>query len=884
MAKHYLKLLALLFICNFSYAQFPGMGGMGGGKGGGMNREQMNVGRFYGKILDDKTGKAIEFATVQLNGTKFDSATKTMKPVILGGQITAANGDFSIEKLFPMGEFTLVVNAIGYKPYEQKVKFDVKFGPGMDMQKAMNAVDKDLGNLRMNSSTDLKTVVIDGGEPSMKMDIDKKVFNVEKNFISAGGTGEDVLKTIPSVSVDMDGNVLLRNSSPQIFVDGRPSSMTIDQIPADAISSVELITNPSAKYDASGGMGGIINIILKKNRKLGYNGGIRAGIDRFGKSNLGADINLREGKVNLFGMLFFNQRRTLSTGFTDRENFISNPKPTNVHQDNRQVNDGTMTFGRFGFDYFPDNRNTFTLGFNLGGGSFSPEDSVYIRTDTTTTGNFTTGVRNSTTTRKFNNYGTNLSYKHLFPKAGNEITADVNFNLSKNTGGGDFTTQYYNQDGSKLFNPIIQKNEGNGTNNFLTVQTDYVNPITENSKIEGGLRAQMNENTSLNRNLNYNPITDTYFEIPSISNNYKFRNEVYAAYATFSQKINKFSFQTGLRAESSKYSGTLIMKDSTSTFQNKFPLSVFPSIFLTYRVNDKDDIQLSYTRKINRPNFFQLLPFIDYTDSLNLSKGNPDLIPEFTNSLELSYMKNISSKTTFLSSVYYKTTNNLITRYQDTSFSEALNRDVIISTYINANRSYSYGAEATLKSELKKWVDITANINVFNAVIDGTNISKDLKVERLGWLGKLNATFRLPKNYSIQLNTEYRSKTALPASGGQRGGGGGGGGGMGGFFGGGPSSTAQGYNRESYSVDLSIKKDLFKNKMGSISASINDIFRTNVSYQHSESPYFMQDTFRRRNAQYFKINFSYRFGKFDVSLFKRKNLNNMDGGGMEMAQ
>lgn len=886
MIKYLSKILALVLLAGTANAQFPGMGGMGGGRGG--NREQMNVGRFYGKIVDAKTGKAIEFATVQLNGNKFDSIAKAMKPTVLGGQITQANGDFSIEKLPPFGDFTLVINAIGYKPYSQKVKFDLKFelGKQMDMQKAMNAVDKDLGNIRLETSTDLKEVVVEGGNPAFKMEIDKKVFNVDKNQISAGGTAEDVLKTVPSVSVDLDGNVSLRNAPPQIFVDGRPSSLSIDQIPADAIQSIELITNPSAKYDASGGMGGIINIVLKKNRKTGYNGGVRLGLDKFGKFNGGGDINLRDGKFNLFGMLFVNQRKSISTGYTDRENYIGNPL-TNVHQDNRQEQIGNMAFGRFGIDYFPDNRNTFTVGVNIGGGGFKPTDEVNIHTDTIVDGqvtNYTNAFRNSTTKRDFNNLGTNFSYKHLFPKAGNELTADINFNRSKNDGGGDFNTKYYTPNGqdSILFAEQNQSQKGNGSNNFVTVQTDYVNPLTENSKIEGGLRYAYTDNSSLNNNF-LNGVLQN-----SISNNYNFNQQVSAIYSTFSQKVRRFSFQTGLRIESSTYTGNLILKDvngsdSTASFSNKYPFSAFPSLFVTYRLNDQDDIQFSYTRKINRPNFFQLLPFTDYTDSLNLSRGNPDLVPEFTNSLEISYLKTFSQQTNFLASVYYKNTQGVITRYQQTEFNPVLNRPVIMSTYQNANQSYSYGAEATYKTAVLKWLDMTANINVFNAVIDGTNIDKNLKIERLAWFGKLNASIKLPKSYTIQINSEYRSKTAVPGSGGSRSGGGGGMnfGGMGGFFGGGPSSSAQGYIREYYTVDLSVKKDLFKSKMGSISFSINDIFRTNINYTHSESPYFVQDTFRRRNPQYFRINFSYRFGKFDVSLFKRKNLNNMDGGGMD---
>ncbi len=875
-------LAGLFFLVNSLIAQIPGMPG-GGGRGG-MNREQMNVGHFYGKVVDAKTGKAIEFATVQLTGNKFDSTTKAMKATILGGQITAGNGDFSIEKLPPFGEFTLKISAIGYQTIENKVKFDFKFemGKPMDMQKAMNAVDKDLGNIKLQSSTDLKEVVVDGGEPAFKLEIDKKVYNVEKSPVSAGGTGEDVLRTIPSITIDIDGNVNLRNAAPQIFVDGRPSSLTLEQIPADAIQSVELITNPSAKYDASGGMGGIVNIVLKKNRKMGYNGGIRAGIDKFGKLNTGADINLRQNKINLFGMLFYNQRRSLSTGYTDRENLTGSPLTT-VHQDNKQISDGTFVMGRVGFDYFVDNRNTFTVGFNLGRGQFGPEDEVKIKTDTVSTGKSSSSIRNSSSVRKFNSLGSSLSYKHLFPRSGNELTADVNYNQSISDFNGNFQTDFFLQDGSNYLPTIYQQQTGNGKNNFLTIQTDYVNPFTENTKLETGLRAAYKDYHSLNQNFMKNP-SGEFVEQLALTNDYGFKDEVYAAYATLSQKVGKFSFQGGLRLESSSYTGNLYKKDSVATFTNKYPVSLFPSAFVTYRLNDNDDIQFSYTRKINRPNFFQLIPFTDYTDSLNLSKGNPGLKPEFTNSFELSYLKNFSTKSNLLASVYYKNTTGLITRYQQQENSAVLNRPVIMSSYINANQSFSYGTELTLKTELAKWFDVTTNVNIYKAIIDGSNLQTSIRVEQLAWFGKLNGNFKLPKNFSIQLTGEYKSKTALPASGGSRGGGGGmrfSGGGE--FFGGGTQASAQGYIRPSYSIDITVKKDLFKNKMGSISVSYRDMFRTDVNFTHSESSYFIQDTFRRRNPQYLRLNFSYRFGKFDVSLFKRKNMNNMDGGGMDAA-
>lgn len=233
-----------------------------------MMQKGMNAGRLYGKVMDSKTNKPVEFAAVQVSVFKKDS-TGTLKENILNGQLTQGNGDFSLEQLPVMGELTFKIAAMGYKPYEQKVKFEIKMpqggAQGTNWQQALNAIDKDLGNIKIEPNVvALQEVQIDGTAPILELRPDKKVFNVEKNPIATGGTAEDVLKQVPSVNVDMDGNVTLRNAAPQIFVDGRPTTLTVDQIPADAIQEVEIITNPSAKYDASGGMAGILNIVLKK--------------------------------------------------------------------------------------------------------------------------------------------------------------------------------------------------------------------------------------------------------------------------------------------------------------------------------------------------------------------------------------------------------------------------------------------------------------------------------------------------------------------------------------------------------------------------------------------------------------------------------------------
>jgi len=304
-------------------AQVPGMGGNGRQRGGFGGGQGANIGHFYGKVVDSKTDKGIDGVSVQLIQSKFDTVTRKRRDTVIAGMITGRKGDFSLENLPIFGNFRVKITAIGYGTYEQKVAFEMKTAAGGagrgDMSQALNAVDKDLGNIKLTQDAQtLSQVTVTASKPLVQMGVDRKIYNVEKDISAQGGTGVDVMKNVPSVQVDIDGNVTLRNSPPTIFVDGRPTTLTLDQIPADAIQSVEIITNPGAKYDASGGTAGILNIVLKKNRKTGYNGNVRAGIDRRGRFNLGGDINVKQGKFNVFLNGNYGQRKSISPGTTDR--------------------------------------------------------------------------------------------------------------------------------------------------------------------------------------------------------------------------------------------------------------------------------------------------------------------------------------------------------------------------------------------------------------------------------------------------------------------------------------------------------------------------------------------------------------------------------------
>lgn len=869
--KNSFTLFCIVFCTIIASAQNPMM------NRGGMTGGQMPTGRFYGKVVD-AFNKGIEAASVTLVTNRMDTATKKMKEVIVGGMLSSKSGDFSIENVPIMGRYTLKVTGIGFKTLDKQVGFDMPNRNAMsggDMSAMLGAIDKDLGNIKIEVDEKvLSNVTVSASRPTMTLGIDRKIFNVDRNLTSAGGTAVDIMKNVPSINVDIDGNVTLRNTAPTIFVDGRPTTLTLEQIPADAIESVEVITNPSAKFDASGGTAGILNIVMKKARRVGYSGNMRANIDSRLKFGFGGDINVRQDKINVFASGMLMQRKSISTGSTDRFTFNRN-RSAQSFQSDRSVGEGQFGFGRFGFDYFMDIRNTLTVTGNFARGKMAPDNTSDISIDSfakNMSGSdslfYTENQRRfSNSEFQFRNRGAQVSFKHNFPKSGHEWTADVTYNNSKNENNGLITTDYFDADRNPLRSRYNQTQFGAGDNENVTIQTDYANPLSATTKIEFGARAQFRSTNS------ENIITIAGKENSTIFNS---TDRVYAAYTNFSNRIKNFGYQLGLRVESSDYEGNLPFKKQS--FNIEFPLSLFPSVFLSQKLSDNDDLQFNYSRRINRPNFWQLFPFTDYSDSLNISRGNPGLNPEFTNSFELSYSKIFKNRDNFLASIYFKNTSDLITRIQSQELDTVLKQVIPISTFQNANNSYVTGLELTSRNKVTKFWDLTANANLFTSKID--LVDQPDPDQFVSYFFKLNNTFRLPKNFSLQLSGDYQSR--IISSPGGRGGGGGGGGMGGGGMWGGPGSAAQGFIRPNYGVDAAVRFEFLANKVASLSLNVNDIFRTRMFDQYTETSFFVQNVQRRRDPQVFRLNFNYRFGKFDASLFKRKNTKadgNVDMGG-----
>ena len=858
------------FFASMATAQAPGGKPGAGAKPGAPPA----IGRAYGKVTDS-TGQPIAQASAILLKSVTDTATKKKKLVLVKGMETKTNGEFNFEDLAIYVQLVVRVSATGYKSHD--VPFMIVTSPAAQPAAGQSnaspygnipSFDKDLGMIKLvNDVQTMSAAVVTAKPPVMRLELDKKVFNVERNIVSAGGTALDVMRNVPSVNVDIDGNVSLRGASPTIFVDGRPTTLSLDQIPADAIESVEVMTNPSAKYDASGGGAGILNIVLKKNRKQGYNGSVTAGMDSHGAPNALVGLNARQGKVNLSANGMYNGTNGKTTGNTDRNTSLSDTT-TRLLQNDLQRNKGHFMFGQIGLDYFVSNKTTVSASYIKVGGAFTPTDVSNIFTELKGPAFDSSyySLRNSNSTRKFDVNGVQLGMKHLFNKDGEQLTADGSYFGVTSHSTSDYMTDFYSGlPGSQISASTQQQVRGTASPAFFTVQTDYTNPLSKKTKLEAGLRTSIQNLSNTNDTYNIDKTGNSIKE-PLGTSDYKSTARVYAAYVNLTSAIGNFGYSLGLRGESSNYSGDLL--NTGQHFSNSYPVSLFPSIFLSQKFKHDQELQLSATRKVNRPGFFQLIPYTDYSDTLNITRGNPDLVPEFTNSFELSYMKTFPHSNTLLVSGYYKYTSNLITRFQDSGVNP-IGEPVLINTFENANNAHTVGAEITSTNNITTWWDISTNLNVYNSHINTSNLKQPSQDALWSWFGKFNSNFKLPANFTIQTTVIYQSKTNLPVNQNSN---------QFGPPGSTTQSSSQGYIKPFYGVDIAVKKSFLKNNAASLTVSMSDIFRTRWSKQYSQSAFFGQEYDRLKDPQLVRVVFNYRFGKMDLNLFKRKSMNGQGMG------
>ncbi len=847
--KNLVLLLCALLSLHLAIAQPPAGGGAPGSQGQAGPGGNQASGHLTGKLVDT-SGHGISHASVLILKITRDPATGKSKERLLKGLSTQNNGDFSAEDLPVNTPLKISASAVGFTPLTQ------------DLTLTPQAPDKDLGNIALTvQEKTLEQAVVIASKPTFTVDQEKKVYNVSKDLVAAGGTGLDVLKNVPGINVDIDGNIALRGASPQLFVDGKPTTLTIDEIPADAIETIEVITNPGAKYDASGGGAGILNIVLKKNRKTGYNGSVRAGADRYGGANAGASLNFRQDKINVTADFNVRRNRDRVSSSIDRLTTSTSPM-TELDQIEKDTSKGGMYFGRVGLDYFITNRTTLSLtGFMMhhdGPGT----SNITMNTDSL----YASGTLSQYSTeeiasrRTFSGRGATLGIKTLFPREKESWTADASYFGGNSSNNSDYVTNYYTgAKGSPLSSTEIQRILGSGNDHNIILQSDYSDPIGKRSTLEAGVRAAFQSRLNINNNYTYDDASAAYTLIPSAASNYKSQNNVYAAYASFASSISNFTYKLGLRAESSNYHGTLL--NSGQSFSNQYPVSLFPSVFLSQKLGNDQELQLSYTRRVNRPNFNQLVPYTDSSNKLNITRGNPNLVPEFTQSVELTYLKNFPGNNMIMGSVYYKHTDHLITGYIETDTTAG--STALINTYINAESSNTVGAELTGQFNITRWWDLSLNWNLYHSKINVGSLDETVAPALWSWFGKANTNFRLPAGFSIQLMGTYQSKSNLPVNSNSN-------------QPGPPnmqaSSASQGYIKAFWETDIAVKKTFMQNKMA-VTASFNDMFRSRRQDQYTASSYVTQEYYRLRDPQMVRINFSYNFGKIDASLFKRKNNN-----------
>jgi uncharacterized protein (UPF0212 family) len=841
MNKNLTSLGILLFVAFNLFAQIPQtQRPQTGGAPAGMNMpagmKVPSIGRIFGKVLEAGTKQPVPYASVVV----FRTIGK--KDTILGGGLTLENGEFSVGEL-PFGPVQVKITFVGLKEFKKTL-----------MIVPPDNVEIDMGDIKLEADSKvLNTVDVTAQKSQIQLNLDKKVFNVDKNITATGGTAEDVLKNIPSVTVNSDGNAQLRNQGTTIFVDGRPTLLTINQIAADQIDNIEVITNPSAKYDASTS-GGIINIVLKKNRKPGYNGFVNLSGGYPTNYNGTLNLNYKEGRVGVTGFYTMNFGSNPIFGYTNETKSVNAITTGFFRQDGENQFNRRFQVGRLALDYTVNNRNTLTIAGNIVQGNFDidVDNKFYSGLNANkpdSNGTFVNVARN-----QFRNYGAQLIWKKTYPKKGQELTNDLTYNQSTSFNNSDWTTTIITPISAKT----LQENRGNNDGYQLNYQLDYVNPLNDSSKIEMGLRSNIN-NRDQDFLANFLLDDKSRVLIPSQSTDIRVEEMVNAAYITYTSKFKGFGYSAGIRFEQAQLVGQsrLDISQNGGKFGYKYPgdngvsifNSFFPSLYISKKIDKATEMQINFSRKVNRPDFMRIMPFIREANLRNFSRGNPALVPEFINLAELNYNK-IFGNNNWLISLYLRNEEQPITQFIRPALNDSLNRQEI--TFINGDNSNRIGIDNTLKLGFGKNVDLTTNFNVFNTSISLIDNGKTVKNSGWAWSGKANFNIKLPKDFAIQLTGNYESD----------------------------QPNLQGKRLAFAFGDFAVKKAF--NRLTSLTLAVNDITNTRqqVSILNSVSGAntIVTENLRRRDVRNIRLSFQMAFGKMDASIFKKRP---QGGGGQQ---
>lgn len=768
------------------------------------NQMMIPEGLLTGQLIDNQTKQKIEYGNVVLFSMRDSS--------MAAGTISDSDGKFVLDKL-RFGMYFLRASYIGYSDL---VIDSIRLTP--------QSKQIDLGTLSLDeSSIELGNIIVTGERDMIINNLDKKIINVEKDLTTIGGTGVDVVQNIPSVTVDVDGNVSYRgNQNIRILIDGKPSELLglgsgdiLSNIPASDIESIELVTNPSARYDPEG-TGGILNIILKKRVAGGFNGTVSATAGTGDKYNGSLNVNYRSEMLNFFGSFDTRIFKSEHEGTSFRTNNFNN----NISYLD-QVNSGFFDRSGYNFttgmDFIPDNFNTITL--SVRSRAFGFDNSSYVTNKNFNSSNEITRYfeRSSDADRNMNGQNYTLSYKRIFENKGAELTGDIvfgDFAMKRNE---DFIQKNFNTDLTPSGEPdLLQRGLSRNKNQQWTIQSNYINPIEGFGRIETGFKTTIKNFNSKNDYLDFDYISDEWINNLSRKTDFDYKENIYAVYGIYSNSIQDFSFQLGVRAEQAEITGAELL--TSSSFKNSY-FAIYPTIHLMQALPAEQEVQLSYSRRVERPNNWRLNPYVDRSDSLNINYGNPELNPEYINALELGYSK-LFGRSAVTSSIFYRNTQDAITRYT------IVREDgVTESTWRNLAKNVSYGLELTATVPAFDWLRTNASFTYFRNEFEGFNLQSN----DYSWLGKLNTTFMPSKDFNFQVNINYNA----------------------------PSVYLQGSTKEQFTTDVAVKKDFMDGQL-SLTFRVSDVFNTRKWESETFGPNFLTTSYRKMESRAAYLGISFR--------------------------
>jgi len=802
-----------------------------------LSAQTPGVGKISGRIVDAQTNEPIHFGSAVILDRKTKAIIKAVQ--------SEEDGSFTLVGL-PKGVFTFKASYIGF---QTMVRDSVSIS---DAVKEVN-----FGDIKMKTAKGniLSEVTITAPKATMQMGIDKKIFSVDQSLVSEGGSASDLLQNVPSVQTDMDGNVSLRGSSGvRVLIDGKPSliaggniAQILQSIPASSIESVELITNPSAKYDAEG-QSGIINIVLKRNKKLGFNGSVALTAGNRENYNGNTSLSFQNNKVNLYGNYSYRYGNRIGGGFNNIA--YLNPSPTALAFGEQKNNSVDLNKGhnlKAGLDYYLAEKSvvSFSAGLNVGSGD--ENEILNINQLYSNRNPFLLSNRSNIEEQKRNSYDLGVDFSQKFKRPKEELTANFGYSEGTNDNYQIYNINTFNIKGSATNDLDIQRTDRDGFNRNFNIQFDYTRPLGDFGKLEGGYRSQIRISESSTFADQLSPVNGEFDFNYALSNDFNNKDQVHAAYVNYQNQIKNFGYQIGLRAEDAKLDTRMGAYDINSNIAytpgQVAYTRIYPSLFLTQKINDAQQLQLSYSRRVNRPRGWDTNPFLDVSDPITHRRGNPNLQPEDVHAFELSYSR-FWKKFSVISSAYMRQTNDVIQRIR----TEPDANGVTVVTPQNLTRNISSGLELIGKFDLvKKW-NFTANVNLYQSKIVGVPAFGIVENSGFSWNANLTNNFTLPLGITLQVKGDYRAAEVM----------------------------AQGKRNAMYGMDAGAKYD-FKDKKSSLSLNIRDVFASRRWSMTTEGNTSIVDFSRMMQGTMANLTYSYRFGKTAFNFKKTKKPDEQGG-------